>query len=680
MFTIQDFHQDFLQSILSDTESRGVLKSQSFFELFCEDLVQVGDLTKNYTAASYYKTGMEVYGYDHDEERKVFTLINFHFFQIDEISTLTRAQLDVKFKRLKKFISEVKSGLHIDLEETSEGYELAFRLYHLLKANEIERIRLMVITDGAVTRTVSELPSNTIDNLIYDYRVVDINYLYKIYASQMDGASYEIETNIPFLKIHNESNEYESYLTIMNGDQLFEIYDEYGQKLLEQNVRTFLQFKGGVNKGIRNTIENRPELFFAYNNGITATATEVIYENGFIKKIVDFQIVNGGQTTSAIYAAKKNSRLDISKVNIQMKLSVVKDIDNKGQFVSKVSEYANTQNKVNKSDFFSNSPFHKEMKDYSNRIWAAAQGGAQQRTHWYYERVRGEYLNEQAYLSSAKKKQFQIENPKKQLVDKTMLAKSENTWMKKPWIVSKGAQYSFAEFAEQTTAKLEKDAMAITENFFKEAVARVILFRATESIVSKSEWYENAYRAQTVTYSLAYLANLCDEHKVHLNFLKIWEEQCISPELSTILKSVTKVVYQTLMDPPSGYKNVGEWCKKEQCWNVVKHLSLGIVLPSKIVSSKMEIQYIQRSEKEVKKLDKGIEYQVFVMETDKLDWVALFSYYSRDENRSDLTVTQRDILRKFSEGSMLLPSEKQSKILYDIFNKAKAVGWEPITN
>lgn len=677
MFTIQDFHQDFLQSILSDTESRGLLKPQSFFELFCEDLVDVGDLSKNYTAASYNKTGVEVYGFDYDEERKLFTLINFHFFQSNEIETLTKQQLQIKFNRLKKFIVEVKKGLHLDIEETSDGYSLAFQLFHLLKASQIDKFRLMVLTDGNVTRNISEIPSDALDDIIYDYRVIDINYLYNIYASQVDGASYEINTKIPCLQISNDSEEYQSYLTILNGEQLFDIYDEYGQKLLEQNVRTFLQFKGGVNKGIKNTIENKPELFFAYNNGITATATSVEFDNGCITKIIDFQIVNGGQTTSAIYAAKKNSKLDISKVNVQMKLSVVNTVENKSEFVSKVSEYANTQNKVNKSDFFSNSPFHKEMKEYSKRLWAPASGGSQQRSHWYYERVRGEYLNEQAYLTPAKKRQFGIENPKKQLIDKTMLAKSENTWLKKPWIVSKGAQYSFAEFAHQTTEKLEKDALAITENYFKESIARIILFKATENLISKAEWYENAYRAQTVTYSLAYISYLCGTEKVFLNFNKIWDEQNISPELIEIMKTVTREVYKLLMDPPDGFKNVGEWCKKEQCWNVVKNASMNIVLPDKLINTKQENQYVQREEREIKKVDKGIENQTFVFSTNIENWMALFAYYNRPENRRDLSITQRDILMKYTEGKITFPSERQCKVLCDVYQKAIDVGWEP---
>lgn len=103
MISLEDFHADFLQQILSDAESRGLMKPQAFFENVCEELVSSGDLTINYTAAEYTKTGMEIHGYDFDEERKILSLIVHQFFQEDEIQTLTKSQIDTKFKRLRGF-------------------------------------------------------------------------------------------------------------------------------------------------------------------------------------------------------------------------------------------------------------------------------------------------------------------------------------------------------------------------------------------------------------------------------------------------------------------------------------------------------------------------------------------------------------------------------------------------
>ncbi|MGG1482783.1 AIPR family protein [Peribacillus castrilensis] len=679
MITLQEFHQDFLQSILSDSESRGLMKAQSFFELVCEDLMQVGDLTNNYEMAEFIKTGCEVYGYDYDEDRKIFTLINFQFFQDDTIETLTRHHVTTKFNRLKKFASLSMAGLHNDLEETSEAYSLAFNVHRNVHNKLIDKFRLIILTDGKLTGTISRIPNESIEGIVYEHKIIDINYLYSIFMSENASGSYEIDLNIPYLEVHNQSNEYQSYLGIMDGEQLFNIYDEYGQKLLEQNVRTFLQFRGGVNKGIRNTIEFKPDMFFAYNNGITATATHVETKNGYITKITDFQIVNGGQTTSAIYAAKKNSKLDISNVSVQMKLSVVNNIEKKGEFVSSVSQYANTQNKVNKSDFFSNSPFHKEMKDYSKRIWVAAHGGSQKRTHWFYERVRGEYLNEQAYLTPAKKKQFQIENPKDQLIEKTFLAKSENSWDRKPHIVSKGAQYSFEEYANSVTNTLEKNELAITENYFKDAVARVILFRATEKIVSKASWYQNAFRAQTVAYSIALLSHSIKKRNLFLNFGRIWDEQRLPVELKEIMKVITKKIYESITNPPHGSANIAQWCKKEQCWNDIRGIEIDLILLKKLVVTTEEAKYEQKSGKKQKELENGIEIQMFVVQTDFETWVQLFGYYMSNNNFRSLTITQRDILKKYTDGKIPLPSEKQSKVLYALYQRAVKEGWEVLS-
>ncbi|MDA8229574.1 MAG: AIPR family protein [Desulfitobacterium hafniense] len=675
MISLSEFHQDFLQSILSDAESRGLMKAQAFFENVCEELVSTGDLTNNYTAAEYIKTGIEVYGYDYDEERKILSLLVHQFFQENEIITLTKSLINTKFNRLKTFYKKSIQGLYREMEETSEAHSMAFNIFRYIHDKHVNKIRLIILTDGKITRTLSELPPEHIDGILTEFRVVDIEYIYKAFLSEYNNSDSEFELDLPCLEIPTLSDEYKSFLTVIKGDQIVNIYEKFGQKLFEQNVRTFLQFKGSVNKGIRNTIEYKPEMFFAYNNGITATATEVeLDQNGNITKILNLQIVNGGQTTSAIYAAKKNSKLDVSNVSVQMKLSVVKDREKQNDFVSKVSEYANTQNKVNKSDFFSNSPFHKEMKNYSKRIWVSAVSGSQRRTHWFYERVRGEYLNEQAYLSAVEKKQFQLENPKSQLLDKTFLSKSENVWLQKPEMVSRGAQYSFATFADHVTDWLEKDNLAITESYFRDAVSRVILFRGVEKIVSNSEWYDGGFRAQIVAYTISYLSYLTEKSGKHFNFNLIWEEQSLPPSLVKLIKTITKAVYEELLNTPEGSANVAQWCKKTRCWETIKLMNLGITIDDQLLVDKEEQKFHKREDRKDKKLDNSIEIQMFVVKTDSRIWGHLYEYYKKYEATSNISGTQLDILEKMAKGKLLPPSEKQSKILYQLYEKAEKDG------
>jgi hypothetical protein len=88
-----------------------------------------------------------------------------------------------------------------------------------------------------------------------------------------------------------------------------------------------LQLKGAVNRGIRETLIHLPERFLAYNNGISATASKVELRDlggvSGIRRIHDFQIVNGGQTTASIHSSLMKKESDLTKVFVQMKLTVV---------------------------------------------------------------------------------------------------------------------------------------------------------------------------------------------------------------------------------------------------------------------------------------------------------------------------------------------------------------------
>ena len=671
MISLEEFHKDFIQSILSDSESRGLMKAKSFFENVCEELISTADLTNNYTEAEYTKKGIDVYGYDYDEERKILSLLSHEFFQEDNIETLTKSKLDVKFKRLKTFYLKAIDGLYQNMEEAYESYSMAYNINQWYQKKEIEKVRLIILTDGKVTRTLKELPSEILDGMGIEFRIIDIEYLYKIYLSENSGGDFEVNLKLPCLKINTVSDEYQSYLSYLSGNDLVDIYEQFGQKLFEQNVRTFLQFRGNVNKGLRNTIDYSPEMFFAYNNGITATASDVeLDDNGNITKIKNFQIVNGGQTTSAIYAASKNSKLDVSNVSVQMKLSVVKDKERQNEFVSKVSEYANTQNKINKSDFFSNSSFHKDFKNYSKRVWVAAVGGSQKRTHWFYERVRGEYLNEQAYLTKSEKTQFQLENPKQQLLDKTFLAKSENSWLQKPSIVSKGAQYSFDSFRVAITDKLEEDELAITEQYFKDVVCRVIMFKEVEKMTSKASWYQGGYRAQSVTYTISYLSFIISQKKKFLNFNLIWELQKLPQNLIEVLENIAEKIYDEITNPPEGNANASQWCKKDLCWTTIKELDFQIDIDDDLLVDSEDEKYNKREEKKEKRLVQDLEMQTFVLKTKMDNWKKLYDYYKKDEFELRISPMQLDILTKYSLGYIPLPSAKQSKVLYGLYYDA----------
>ena len=311
MVSLDDFHQDFMQDIVSQAQSRGISKQEAFFESVCDSLVDEGELSQDYMIAEYNKRDMEVSGYDFDVERGKLSLLVHCFFQSDDIQTLIKVQIESKFKKLENFLLRSFQKLYDTMEEGFEHYSMAYNIYSYLIKNEIKKIRLIIITDGKITKNLASIPNKVLSGIDAEYRIIDIEFLYKIYTINNSKNNFDIEVDLPALVVDTPAKDYRSYLSVIDGRTIVEIYDTFGSRLLEQNVRTFLQFRGNVNKGLQNTIEYKPEMFFAYNNGITATANDVILQDGKIIKISNFQIVNGGQTVSAIYASSKNSKLDV---------------------------------------------------------------------------------------------------------------------------------------------------------------------------------------------------------------------------------------------------------------------------------------------------------------------------------------------------------------------------------
>jgi hypothetical protein len=465
----------------------------------------------------------------------------------------------------------------------------------------------------------------------------------------------------------------------MPAEILAILYEKFGAQLLEQNVRTFLQARGSVNQGIRTTILNEPSMFFAYNNGITATAQDVetkITETGLqITSIVDLQIVNGGQTTASLFHTRKRDKADLAQIFVQMKLSVI-DSEASERMVPRISEYANTQNRVNAADFFSNHPFHVRMQEFSRRIWAPPQQGAQRETRWFYERARGQYADAQAKLTASEQKRFKAENPKPQMFTKTDLAKFENVWDEHPKWVNLGAQKNFAKYASRIGKEWEKSSDGFNEFYFRRAVARGLIFSATEKMVSAQPWYNGGYRANIVAYTLAVLNDITARRRKSLDFLRVWNMQGIDDDLKDVLAIISKAVHEDIIQPPQGISNISEWCKKEACWtrlqsrveDIEKLLPAG--LNDHLISLEDHVSEV-RTAKQTQKLDNGIESQRRVLEIPATQWIQLHRAMSAKQL---LAPKEIGILNVAMQMPAKIPTERQCAVLLDILEKGRAEG------
>ena len=355
-------------------------------------------------------------------------------------------------------------------------------------------------------------------------------------------------------------------------------------------MRSFLGMKGGVNKGIRRTIQDTPELFFAYNNGIAATASSVRVNtlDGRIRitGLVDLQIVNGGQTTASVLSARKKDGLTLDGVSVAMKLTVVSSAD-ANDLIPRIAEYANTQNKVAIADFFANHPFHRKMEEISRRLTVPAKAGARVASKWFYERSRGQYQNERLYLTEAKKSAFDLEFPSAQMINKTDLAKYDSAFNERPHWASLGAQKNFLKFAttfEPSTADTSISDHWTTispkygDGYFQRKVAMALIWKHTETLVSsgRGDWYFGDYRAQIVAYAVALMLRNLRLASKELDHMRIWQLQSVPSDLGAVLKDAAVAAQQAILSPPQGMTNIGEWTKKEGCWDAVRQMKISI--------------------------------------------------------------------------------------------------------
>ena len=547
----------------------------------------------------------------------------------------------------------------------------------------LTRLRFYLLTDAVLSSRIRDWPEADIKNIPTEFHIWDISRFHRVFISKSGRDELIInfqdflQGGLPCLAASN-TEQYRAYLCSIPGSILASIYDTFGSRLLEGNVRSFLSTRGRINKGIRNTILKEPQMFFVYNNGIAATCSNAVIGDGpgglHLLEAADLQIVNGGQTTASLASSKRKDKAQLDSILVPMKLSIISP-ESAGQIIPLISRYANSQNKVSDADFFSNHEFHRRIEEISRRIWAPARSGLQHETHWFYERTHGQYQNSYAAMPTAEKNRFQAMNPHEQVFTKTDLARYENAWRKLPHMVSLGAQKNFIAFATYISGEWEKHNIAFNEDYFRRAVPRAILFRRTEKLVSSQPWYSGGYRAQIVAFTIAKLASLIEAKargKV-LDFRSIWQRQSISQAAEEQIILVAHSVFEIIVNSPAGIQNVTEWCKKELCWNRAEAPDVAIRpgFYSELVEGE-EDRALRREGITQQSIDGGIEAQTRVVDLGANYWSQLRSWglgqrlISPEEDRLMLIATNLP---------SMLPTERQSAKLLKISERLNMEGF-----
>lgn len=681
--TIEEFFEEFRQGYLAGAAANENFQLAEFMQMVAEHIRENGDV-EGYEFCHYYLgRGTRVDGYWFDDEGGL-SLFIADFDSRDTIESLTQTEVTAAFKRATNFyLACARKGLYSELDVTTPEYGLARQIWD--RADSIARISLFLLSERRLSDRVQTLDQQDLDGKAVAHHIWDITRMFRQYLSKGQREPLVIDfcelfgKGLPCLKASLSSDSLRSYLVVIPGRYLADLYERFGARLLEQNVRAFLQNRGNVNKGIRTTILKEPSMFFAFNNGITATAAEVEVENTpqgqVISKLVDLQIVNGGQTTASLFHTRRNDKASLAEVLVQMKLTVVSREEGE-RIVPRIAEYANTQNKVNAADLFSNSPFHIRMEEILRRLFTPAVGGAVRGTKWFYERSRGQYKEGLAKGSQAEKRRFEAEYPKEQVFTKTDLAKYENVWEEHPRFVNLGAQKNFAKFAERIAEEWEADETCFNEFFFRRAVSRALIFRATEKLVSNQEWYEGGYRANIVSYGVALLAEMAKRSGRVIDTRLVWNAQSVDPVLLECLKITTRFANDEIRNPAPGISNVTEWAKHSACWDrMLTNLhTLAAQLPSEFHHLLIPASDERREKKEAKEnqvLRDGVAAISSAMQVSTRTWRQI---RDRLQDKRALTDKEASILTYMTQEPKKVPSEKQAAILMKILAKGEDEG------
>ena len=684
---LKDYRKDYLEAVKTRAADEKEGTVSIFVKSFLEDLQAlniISDFEICFTIGSIGEKKYRVDGYCFDDYDNTMSLFIADYDGETDISQLSNIQVQTSFEKIEEFVDLCINGnLRNEVEISTPVYDLIESIITL--SSEIRKYRLFLITDKVVKDTNFITKTKEINNIPIEYNIWDINRLYRVLKIGDGHEPVEInfkdltQRGLPCLEASDVSNDsIQCLLCVIPGNTLADLYDKYGSTLLESNVRSFLSAKGKVNKDIRKTIieadGETKSMFFSYNNGISATATSVELEtiNG-VKNIIsikNLQIVNGGQTTASLSNTRFKDKADLSGIFVQMKLTVIPDHEQAQVLIPKISRGSNSQNKVTDADFFSNHDFNIRMQQISRRLYAPAVNGLQYETHWFFERSRGQYDECQSKLSDSDKKKFQMQNPKNQRITKTDFAKYQNAWNEYPYFVNLGAQKNFSKFANFIVDKWDSDDSIFNDTYFINTVVIAILYNCIDSTVANQSWYEKGYKANIVVYTLSFFHHLIKHNfsGSELNMRLIWNKQRVPDEIQEIFIELTKFVFEHITSDDRPIKNVTEWCKKEQCWILLK--AKPFVLNEKIkpfIISKDEQKRIVAEGKKQHAIDNGIQVQSEVVQKGQEYWEDVLLWGKKKNLLSDVEISFLTAATKMNFGR--IPTEKQCQRILNIAAK-----------
>lgn len=563
---------------ISDSNTDYPYPELVFTEIVMQHMSEVGmtfEPVVCHYSAKFKNANLRLSGYAVSDDADQIDLFVSLYAGVDVLAPVPDSETKTVAEQCLRFLARCAEGrLTSTMDASSDAYVLALTIQECYL--NLEQIRIYVLTDRQAKSKYFK--SREIAGKTVKLEVVDIERLFRHWSQGKPREEIVMNCEevcgsaLPCVYVPNENNDYDYALTVFPGEALGFLYEKYGARLLEANVRSFLSTAGKVNKGIRDTLKDDPERFMAYNNGIVVIADEVRFGKTAdgtpgILWLKGIQVVNGGQTTASIYFTKKKTpETDLRRVRVSVKIIILHSIDSMAEetLISSISRFANSQNVVRQADLSANKPFHVEIEKLANTTYCPDGIG-----RWFYERAAGSYnvMLMRDGTTPVRLRKIKESIPTSRKFTKTDLAKFLNVWNQKPHLVSLGSQKNFIEFMKELEDEEGKSPFELPSvSFYKHLIAKAIIFKNTQKIIRPMF---PAFQANVSSYLVAILANRIGEK---LDLDKIWQQQDLSLQLKTQLQTWATEVNQVLHKSSNG-RMISEWAKKMECWEIVRTAS-----------------------------------------------------------------------------------------------------------
>ena len=656
--------QQFTEAVLDYIQEEGAAVSPELFYL-------VNKECKRPTEADYYK----INAFDYSESAGILDLFITVYIEAEGLAELTKNRIEQAHNALMHFLVKCVKDEKLYqqyLNDNSEVAEVVSTIYTEFKNKNISLIRFFVLSNGQMKEDFNSSSEVTIGETDYDFEfnIWDISAIRTCeIASRHDGAinidfESEYAHSIECLEL-GENSGVKSYLAIMPAEILARVYKQYKTRLLNQNVRNYLGGTIKVNKGMAKTLREAPAMFFAYNNGISSTATNVGLrkdEGGkvFITNVTNWQIVNGGQTTNTIYSMF-NRNIDLKNAYVTLKITEInfEDEKKKGRAISDIARYANSQTQIKESDLAANIDYMLKLDDISKSEWTPA-NSTRRNTQWFFERMRGQYDNAKGEPRTKKAKDFVAQHPKKQRFTKTDIAKWEIAWSVRPDIASKGGEQSFDFFHKKS---LKTDSILVDRNYFHQLIAKAIIYQSISDICK-----QNGIKGYVNIICNYVLATLAWKSRGSLDLDYVWTHQEIHPAMRTTIEQAADIVNKYILKLGQEGLNPTVKAKNEPFWKDITIRMIGLPELDKALLSSNEDELTAENQEKIEQFEK------LPPET----WQQLTTWGKEFKKLSLLERKKLDHAYALEKAEKKLPFNIISDVM-DIYKKSQELGYTPQT-